>query len=448
MKSLSTFCLLAVLFCASETAFSSAVPPPDPDQALFASAARAWIRQGNYDEAMRALRQIMKRSHDPDFAYAYLYCLYETGAYGRLLALVHLPRYSAAVSDRRGRILLGLTYWRSDKTLAALPLWLEVLRRNPRDQQAWECIRVALLSCDRRIRTLAAARVLSALRDSKFASYFVLGLLDFIRNRPESAENRLLEARSLDPENLAAARALRYLYRQTGNMREAQKLDRWIRSRERPDEQASETPPPREAEIGPPTPQAGRDKVASAAVVAPYRLPWPGGLCLYCGSHAGRRSTPHSGRGRYALDFFLPMGTPVLAARGGIVEKVCDRHAVFKPKEFGTFVLINHGDGTWGRYYHLRGGSIRVRRGQVVRQGDILGESGRTGRCQSRHLHFEVVRKARPKLSGPKIYRFWRTIPVDFEETRDLRPEQIPGRWLVSRNRMVPLPKQAGAKGR
>jgi murein DD-endopeptidase MepM/ murein hydrolase activator NlpD len=114
---------------------------------------------------------------------------------------------------------------------------------------------------------------------------------------------------------------------------------------------------------------------------------------------------------------------------------MADEQESLSNAEFVTFVLIDHGDGTYGRYYHLRGGSVRVKVGQPVVQGEILAQAGRTGRCQSQQLHFEVLRKDSRRLWGcPKIYWRWQTIPVDFEETRHLPSEEIPGRWLVSNN--------------
>jgi murein DD-endopeptidase MepM/ murein hydrolase activator NlpD len=169
---------------------------------------------------------------------------------------------------------------------------------------------------------------------------------------------------------------------------------------------------------------------------ATYRLPWPGGRAVFCASHQGRLDTPHSGRGKYALDFMLPLGTPILAARGGVVHRSeTQRDTAYGGDDFETVIEIDHGDGTYARYYHVRATTVRVRPGDRVRQGDELARSGRTGLCQSRHLHFEVVRKAKWKWAAPTIYRSRETEPVDFEETLGLRAHQMTDRWLVSKNK-------------
>ncbi len=56
----------------------------------------------------------------------------------------------------------------------------------------------------------------------------------------------------------------------------------------------------------------------------------------------------------------------------------------------GTCVVLDHGRGLVTRYFHLEYGSLRVRAGQRVRKGTLLGWMGRTGRSTGEHLHFQV----------------------------------------------------------
>lgn len=98
---------------------------------------------------------------------------------------------------------------------------------------------------------------------------------------------------------------------------------------------------------------------------------------------------------RYALDFALPQGTPVLAARDGVVTEVRDdfREAERDPSRFGggaNLVRIRHADGSTAVYAHLAPGGVAVRVGQSVRTGDPLGRSGNTGLSTGPHLHFAV----------------------------------------------------------
>ena len=98
---------------------------------------------------------------------------------------------------------------------------------------------------------------------------------------------------------------------------------------------------------------------------------------------------------RYALDFAADVGTPVLAARAGIVMQAqsgsrssgqqrssFDRHA--------NFVRILHDDGSMAMYAHLKPAGVLVRIGQVVEAGQQIGLSGNTGFTTGPHLHFAL----------------------------------------------------------
>ena len=432
MRTRVIFACLAAFF--AETAFQTpvAAQSEQPDERFWASPVRALLEESDYESARRWLKNPLRESADPDAAYAYLYCLYKSEAYRRLLTVARTKRFRVAVSQRRGRILVGLTLWRVGDIPGALQAWAAILAADPRDDLAWDCVRVAVASAPRSQRTDLVLGVQRALGSSRFATTFLLGLVESLRGRTAQAEKSLREARLLFPESKTVALALRDLYRHSGNREASQELEAWLTSSRGAEERMGG--------------RRASDKfnnisilqprfVGAAASSVPYRLPWPDGQAVFCGSHRDRLETPHRNRGEHALDFLLPQGMPVVAARGGIVEDLCDRQKAFANREFVTFILINHDDGTWGRYYHLRGGSLRVRKGQRVPRGAVLAQSGRTGRCQSRHLHFEVLRKARWRPSGPRIYSRWQTIPVDFEETRQLSLDEITGRWLVSRNK-------------
>jgi len=109
----------------------------------------------------------------------------------------------------------------------------------------------------------------------------------------------------------------------------------------------------------------------------------------------------------YSLDFAMPVGTPVLAAREGIVLLVQDGFTVggTDPEllERANLVVIAHSDGTMASYGHLTKG-VRVRRGDRVPEGGLLGYSGETGFAGQPHLHFHVGSRM---LGEPG-----RTIPV------------------------------------
>jgi murein DD-endopeptidase MepM/ murein hydrolase activator NlpD len=110
---------------------------------------------------------------------------------------------------------------------------------------------------------------------------------------------------------------------------------------------------------------------------------------------------------RYAVDFAAAIGTPVLAARGGVVMQVesdFDKAGLNLEKYGGraNFVRILHDDGTMGLYAHLDLDGVLVRVGQRVRTGQQIGRSGNTGFTTGPHLHFAVqVNRGMRLLSIP-----------------------------------------------
>lgn len=111
----------------------------------------------------------------------------------------------------------------------------------------------------------------------------------------------------------------------------------------------------------------------------------------YFGSFSHRKGTPYE----YAVDFVMPEGTVVCAAREGIVVGSYGDSTVGgndKKYEFcGNVVSIKHSDGTYARYVHLQPHGNLVRLGQVVHKGDKIGLSGKTGFADRAHLHFCVT---------------------------------------------------------
>lgn len=100
----------------------------------------------------------------------------------------------------------------------------------------------------------------------------------------------------------------------------------------------------------------------------------------------GTRRHPISGyrRAHKGVDFAAPRGTPIKAAGDGVVERA-DRYG-----SFGNYIRIRHANGYKTAYAHLKGFRSGVRKGKRVRQGDIIGYVGSTGRSTGPHLHYEV----------------------------------------------------------
>jgi murein DD-endopeptidase MepM/ murein hydrolase activator NlpD len=102
------------------------------------------------------------------------------------------------------------------------------------------------------------------------------------------------------------------------------------------------------------------------------------------GSDYGFRMDPFNGRRSIheGLDFTAAIGTPVYAAANGIVVGN-NFHG-----EYGNLIVIDHGLDLVTRYAHLSRTNVNI--GQQVKQGQLLGAVGNTGRSSGAHLHFEV----------------------------------------------------------
>ncbi|WP_324170620.1 M23 family metallopeptidase [Sulfurimonas sp.] len=126
-----------------------------------------------------------------------------------------------------------------------------------------------------------------------------------------------------------------------------------------------------------------------------YRLPYARGSSHVVSQGFHGKST-HKGINSYAIDFVMDIGTKIYASRAGVVvDTKDDSNKVGYSKEFakhGNFVTIEHKDGTFATYYHLRKGGAYVRVGDNINRGDIVGYSGNTGYSSGPHLHFQVYK--------------------------------------------------------
>ncbi len=111
-------------------------------------------------------------------------------------------------------------------------------------------------------------------------------------------------------------------------------------------------------------------------------------------------------------DFAAPTGTPIYAAGNGRITS-------YGPNgSYGNFVKIEHANGYTTAYAHLSRFSKGLKRGSSVRQGEVIGYVGTTGRSTGPHLHYEVYVGGKPvnamtlklptgrKLDGPQLEQF------------------------------------------
>jgi len=99
----------------------------------------------------------------------------------------------------------------------------------------------------------------------------------------------------------------------------------------------------------------------------------------------GYRSDPFTKIRKFhkGMDFTAKTGTPIYATGDGVVRK-----ADASLSGYGNHVEISHGYGYLTLYAHLS--KYKVRAGQKVKRGDIIGYVGSTGRSEAPHLHYEV----------------------------------------------------------
>ncbi len=132
----------------------------------------------------------------------------------------------------------------------------------------------------------------------------------------------------------------------------------------------------------------------------------------------------HTGSNQYAIDWQMPEGTPVRAARDGVVVRTKDTSdkggSSMDYDRFNNYVLIRHDDGTLAHYCHLKKGGVVVKVGQKVEAGDLIAHSGNTGFSSGPHLHFCVFKA--------KNGRERESIPVKFKTSTDAAITLVSGR--------------------
>lgn len=159
-----------------------------------------------------------------------------------------------------------------------------------------------------------------------------------------------------------------------------------------------------------------------------YPLPWASGQFKVSQSADGKFSHHHE-KGRYAIDIAMPVGTPIVASRAGMVVSLDQGQREGNGSKAGNYVRILHDDGTMSVYLHLKQNGILVKEGQPVNAGDLIAHSGNTGSSTGPHLHFVVQKNV-----GMKVV----SIPFLFAMPDGIARVPKAGEWLgkveVARN--------------
>jgi murein DD-endopeptidase MepM/ murein hydrolase activator NlpD len=155
-----------------------------------------------------------------------------------------------------------------------------------------------------------------------------------------------------------------------------------------------------------------------------YALPYEQGRCSVVAQGAMGPYSHGPGSGsEQAIDFAMPKGSTVCAARGGVVVRVRQDSDVGGPEKrlesCANYIVVRHPDGTYANYAHLSQYSALVETGQEIETGAPLGKSGTTGFTGGPHLHFDVYR--------PTEGAFRETIAVAFRTAAGVARAVAPG---------------------
>jgi len=192
---------------------------------------------------------------------------------------------------------------------------------------------------------------------------------------------------------------------------------------------------------------SGRDRLLHRRHGVRLRLPFLGEWTVGQG-YGGDRT--HRGDWAQALDFDIRdvagltyretgtdaadyhcHGKPVLSPGDGIVDAVVDQvddNPVGRSntrENWGNTIVIRHADGLYSQLSHLRKGSVRVRKGDAVRRGDLVAACGSSGRSPEPHLHFQM--QATPHVGSRTLaHPFDHYLEADDDDTLQLHSFTVP----------------------
>lgn len=147
------------------------------------------------------------------------------------------------------------------------------------------------------------------------------------------------------------------------------------------------------------------DPDAEHRPVRPYRPPFQTGNAFYISQAFHGTFSHNHPQSEYAIDIALPHGTPVCAARKGVILDIANDFFTggtdkAEYSERANFIRILHDDGTMALYAHLEVESIIYGIGARVSAGDVIAKSGDTGFSSGPHLHFAIQKNTGLQLES------------------------------------------------
>lgn len=156
-----------------------------------------------------------------------------------------------------------------------------------------------------------------------------------------------------------------------------------------------------------------------------YLSPFAPGERFQVSQGFGGEFSHHDLQNQYAVDIMMPVGTPIHAARAGVVLEVEDDFyangmlQAFASKANSIWIL--HDDGSMAVYAHLALEKAQVQPGLQVKAGELIGYSGNTGFSSGPHLHFAIQVNRGMLLES---------VPFQFRDANQHASEPRQGDWL------------------
>jgi murein DD-endopeptidase MepM/ murein hydrolase activator NlpD len=153
-----------------------------------------------------------------------------------------------------------------------------------------------------------------------------------------------------------------------------------------------------------------------------YALPFEAGKSFKLIQSFNGSFTHNTKDTNFALDFKMPEGTPIYAARDGVVIEVRDSFTKGgKDKSLedkANRIYVEHSDGSYAVYQHLKNKGALVKEGQRVKRGEKIGLSGFTGYADVPHLHFAILKGGQDMIEKSIQFKF------DSKDGLVTKPEQ------------------------